>query len=604
MKFKNKVLWLTLAIIFVFVLSSTGKGFVALAKVNNTRAKSNVTFVDVVVTFNENVDFKAKFPDAKILHQYSIINGVAASIPEALYQKLSSYPFIKSVELDHTYQLSQDTLDWGVDKINAEKVWGGAENAVDVVAGSYAGQGVKVAIIDTGIQYTHPDLDANYYGGYDFVNNDNDPMDDNGHGTHVSGIVAAEDDGAGVIGVAPYAQLYGVKVLNSQGSGTYSDIVAGIDWATNNGMDVISMSLGGSVGDTALQQAMQNAYNAGIVIVAASGNDGLRSISYPAKYSTAIAVGATDSNDNLASFSNYGPEQEVVAPGVSIYSTYLGSTYQTLSGTSMATPMVTGTVALMLSKNPNLTPDQVRQYLRDSALDLGAAGWDETYGYGRVQADQAVALVPSGTPGDTTPPAQVTGLTVTTVSSSQLDLSWNPVPDADLDHYNIYRDGVFIGTSVTTSYSDTGLSPSTTYTYEVSAVDTSGNEGQKSSPVSGTTSPSAGGDTLHVFSIDMWYDTKTWWFFKWYDVYIMVTVHDGNGNPVSGVTVYLTLTLPDGSTVSGSADTGADGTVTFWYSSDFFESGWYTATVTDLVKTGFTYAPADNIETSDSIYVS
>ncbi len=558
--------------------------------------------VDVVVTFNQPIDFATMFPQAEVHHQYKSINCVAATVPYSIYVMLQSMPFVKSVELDHVVRLQQDTLDWGVDKINAEVVWGGAENAADVTGG-YDGTGVKVAVIDTGIEYTHPDLDANYYGGHDFVNDDNDPMDDNGHGTHVAGIIAAEDNGIGVIGVAPHAQLYGVKVLNSQGSGTYSDIVAGIDWAIQNGMDVISMSLGGSSGDTALEDILNQAYSAGMVIVAASSNDGTGSISYPARYSTAIAVGATDSNDNLASFSNYGAEQEVVAPGVSIYSTYTGNSYATLSGTSMATPMVSGVVALILSKNPNLTPDEVRNILHDSALDLGASGWDQYYGYGRVQADVAIDITPTSGGGDTTPPSKVTGLTVTTVSSTQLDLSWDPVPDSDLSYYKIYRDGVYIAQTISTTYSDTGLSPGTTYTYEVSAVDTSGNEGPKSDPVSGTTS-SSGGDpyTIHVQSIDMWYERFSWWFWVWYDVYIKVTVYDGTGSPESGVTVYIDLELPSGSIASGSADTGTDGTVTFMY--DNGSGGWYTATVTYLVKSGFTYVSSDNVETSDSIYVS
>ena len=587
---------------FVLVLLTFTTGGTPAAAV--TIEPINIENVNVVITFNQRVDFSSMFPNLKIKYEYQSFPGVAASIPAPLLNYISHLPFVKAVEPDYTFTIQQDTLDWGVDKINAEVVWGGSENAADVTTGSYAGDGVKVAVIDTGIEYTHPDLDANYYGGYDFVNQDNDPMDDNGHGTHVAGIIAAEDNGAGVIGVAPHAQLYGVKVLDAQGSGTYSDIVAGIDWATNNGMDVISMSLGGSSGDTALESALQNAYNAGIVIVAASGNDYAGTISYPARYSTAIAVGATDSSDTRASFSNYGAELEVVAPGVNIYSTYTGGSYKTLSGTSMATPMVSGVVALMLSKNPNLTPDEVRNILHTTSLDLGAAGWDQYYGYGRVQADAAVNAVtaPGGGGGDTTPPQQVTGLTVTTVSSSQLDLSWDPVPDADFDHYNIYRDGSLIATTTSTTYSDTGLSPSTTYTYEVSAVDTSGNEGQKSTPVSGTTDAAGGNpNEMFVYQIDMWYQKFTWWFWSWFDVYMKVTVHDGNGNPLSSVTVYITMDTPEG-TVSGSSTTGADGTVTVYY--DNGPSGWYTGTVTDLVLSGYTYNSARNVETSESIYVS
>ena len=600
MKSNSKLIITSIFLMLVMISTSAmSHGSAPMATTTSTTFQT----VDVVISFTQPVDFAKMFPQVNVYREYHNINAVAASIPTVLLGFLEKQPWVKAIEYDHEFTVLQDTLDWGVDKINAEVVWGGSENAVDVASGRYAGDGVKVAVIDTGIDYTHPDLDNNYYGGYDFVNDDSDPKDDNGHGTHVAGIIAAEDNGVGVIGVAPHAQLYAVKVLNSQGSGTYSDIVAGIDWAIDNNMDIISMSLGGSSGDTALQDALQRAYDAGIVIVAASGNDYANSISYPAKYDTVIAVGATDSSDNRAAFSNYGPELEVVAPGVDIYSTYLGGGYETLSGTSMATPMVSGVVALMLSKNPNLTPAEVRQILHDTALDLGASGWDQYYGYGRVQADAAVNAVSGGGGGDTTPPSKVTGLTVTTVSSTQLDLSWDPVPDSDLSYYKIYRDGVYIGQSTTTSYSDTGLSPGTTYTYEVSAVDTSGNEGPKSDPVSGTTEQSSGNEyTMYVYSIDMWYERFSFWFWRWYDVYIKVTVHDGNGNALAGVTVYLDLELPSGSVASGNADTGTDGTVTFKY--DNGPGGTYTATVTNLVKTGYTYTPDNNVETSDSIYVS
>jgi subtilisin/minor extracellular protease Epr len=188
-----------------------------------------------------------------------------------------------------------------------------------------------VAILDTGIDYEHSDLNDNYIGGYDFANNDLEPMDDNGHGTHCAGIVAAEDNEGGVVGVAPEADLYAVKVLDSVGNGYM--------------MDVISMSFGSNLGSTSLETACDNAYSSGVLVVAAAGNDGNPSgegdnVDYPARCDSVIAVAATDSNDNRAIWSSTGPDVELAAPGVSIYSTYLGGGYATMSGTSMACPHV------------------------------------------------------------------------------------------------------------------------------------------------------------------------------------------------------------------------------------------------------------------------
>lgn len=662
--------------------------------------------VDAVILFKPGVDVNLR--DADIVHRYGALNGIAARMPLWLYKSLESMWFVDAIALDEEMSLFQDTLDWGVDDVDAEQVWGGAEGATNVIPGNIAGSGVKVAILDTGIDYGHPDLDGVYAGGYDFVDNDNDPRDGHGHGTHCAGIVAAEDNDQGVIGVAPMASIYAVRVLDDQGSGYTSDIIAGIDWSVDNNMHVVSMSLGGGSYDSAFNAAINRAYDANIVVVAASGNDGKGTISYPAKYENAIAVGAIDKNHQLASFSNYGPEQEVVAPGVDIYSTmptytvtmnswwYGGysKNYDTMSGTSMACPMVAGTVALIREANPDLTAPEVRNILHTTSVDLGQQGWDQYYGYGLVNAKAAVDEAGDGTPPDSTPPAKVTGLTATAASHSQIDLSWNTNTEEDLSHYNVYRDGAKIEEATNTYFSDTGLSPETTYTYEVSAVDTAGNEGEKSDSASATTDPEPpdttppdkvtglsanaisqteidlswnanteedlshynvyrdgvkiaetinnyytdsglssettytyevsavdtsgnegqksdpasattyGENSMHVASIDMWYQTVRWWWFViGYDVFTKVTVHDGSGNALEGVTVYLEMELPGGGIATGSANTGADGSVTFVYEASSSQKGTYTSTVTNLVKSGYTYVPDDNVQTSESLNV-
>ncbi len=266
-----------------------------------------------------------------------------------------------------------ETVGWGV-----SRVWGASQPTA-------TGAGVKVAIIDTGIDLTHPDLAGNIKGGINLVRTNRSPNDDNGHGSHVAGIVAAIDNTIGYVGVAPGASLYAVKVLDARGSGYLSTVAAGIDWARQNGMNVGNMSLGGSSGTSQLQAACDNAAAAGVLLVAAAGNSGDGSTltvetSYPAQYSSVVAVGATDYADAVASFSNTGPKVEVSAPGVSIPSTYKGGGYATLSGTSMASPHAAGLAAVLLSAGS--TASTIRADLDAHVRDLGPSGRDYGYGFG------------------------------------------------------------------------------------------------------------------------------------------------------------------------------------------------------------------------------
>jgi subtilisin len=280
---------------------------------------------------------------------------------------------------------------WGITRIGAPSVW----------ATTNSGDPIKVGIVDTGIQTNHPDLQANIKGGVTFVSGTTTYNDDNGHGTHVAGIVAALNNTQGVVGVAPLADLYGIKVLDRNGSGYVSSIIQGLDWAVANKMQVINMSLGSSSYSASFDLACQRVAAAGIVDVVAAGNSGpgANTVDYPGKFSSCIAVGATDSNNNIASFSSRGPEVAVSAPGVSVYSTYKGSAYATLSGTSMASPHVTGTVALMLTHAPSAVwdtdhdgvwdPAEVKAKLQSTALDLGTTGFDTSFGWGLVRANLA-----------------------------------------------------------------------------------------------------------------------------------------------------------------------------------------------------------------------
>lgn len=332
-------------------------------------------------------------------YTYTIIDAKAVEIPEQAIDRIKKNPRVKYVEEDgEVHALDTELEDsWGVERIGA--------GVVHYDEDGNKGAGVKVAIIDTGIDYDHQDLNDNFEEsllGYDFVNGDADPMDDNGHGTHCAGIVAAEDNGVGVVGVAPEAELYAVKVLDADGSGYVSDVIAGIGWAVENGTDVISMSLSGRFSNIYLEEACDAAYEDGIVLVAAAGNfkaprgNGQyaeTTVEYPAAYDSVIAISATDISDTIAWFSSGGSEVELAAPGKDIYSTVLDGEYAIHSGTSMACPHVAGTAALVIASDSSLTNVVVRQRLQETADDLVSEDEldrDPLYGYGLVDAEEAV----------------------------------------------------------------------------------------------------------------------------------------------------------------------------------------------------------------------
>jgi subtilisin family serine protease len=249
---------------------------------------------------------------------------------------------------------------WGVSRVNAPAAWSSGQGA-----------GVKVAVIDTGIDCTHPDLKCDFSSGVDLLDETSNPMDDNEHGTHVAGTIAGRGNGGGVLGVAPKATLIPVKVLDADGAGSLSDIVKGINWATNAGVDVINMSLGGPAGSAALQRAVERALSAGVVVVAAAGNSGPNpnTVGFPGGYPGVIAVAASDSNDQVASFSSRGDAVAFIAPGVNIKSTVPGGGYKALSGTSMASPHVAGLAALAVERGAK-GPEGVRAAFSSASSKL------------------------------------------------------------------------------------------------------------------------------------------------------------------------------------------------------------------------------------------
>lgn len=270
-------------------------------------------------------------------------------------------------------------LPWGIDRIDA-----------DLAVGN--GTGTAVCVVDTGIDRDHPDLQTNIIGGQNFVAKGrsvdvNKWDDDNGHGTHVAGTIAALDNEEGVVGVAPETSLLIAKVLNRQGNGYLSDVIAGVEFCVANGADVVSMSLGASVDVQAVHDAMDVAFANGVLLVAAAGNGYGGPVSFPAAYDSVIAVSSTDADDSLSSFSNVGQEVELAAPGRNIFSTWNDGSYNTISGTSMATPHVSGVAALAVEANPLLSNIEIRNLLQSTADDLGSLGKDDFFGFGLVDAE-------------------------------------------------------------------------------------------------------------------------------------------------------------------------------------------------------------------------
>jgi minor extracellular protease Epr len=337
---------------------------------------------DVIVGFTNQTNLELITQNGGEIHNvYSIIPAVHASLPQTALQTLRKNPQVSYVQADAKIEANAQIIPWGIERINATKAWAQS-----------TGNGVKVAVLDSGVG---PNDDLTVYGGYDFVNNDADPSDDFGHGTMIAGIIAAKSNDIEVVGVAPDAEIYAVKILDSNGDGSLSRAISGIEWAINNGMNIISMSW--SLNDyPPLHSAIQAAYNSGILLVASAGNAANSQIGFPAEYDEVIAVSAIDENNIMAHFSSVGAQVELTAPGVNIYSTYLNNGLGVGNGTSMSTGFVSGAAALVWAKNQSLTNVEVREILQETAIDLQIGDGkdrDIYYGFGLVDAFAAVLAV-------------------------------------------------------------------------------------------------------------------------------------------------------------------------------------------------------------------
>ncbi len=464
----------------------------------------------------------------------ALVPVVAATLSEAAIKTWRARRDVAYVEDDVILYALGQTVPWGVDRIDADLAW---------PAGN-TGQGVKVAILDGGIDATHPDLvlagGVNYAGrAKDGSTDPADWTDKHGHGTHVAGIVAARNNDIGVVGVAPEVSLWAVKVLGDDGTGYTSDIIQGLDWCAASGIHVASMSFGGE-GTISLQAACDRAYAKGVVLVAAAGNEA-GAVTYPAAYPSVIAVAAVDARNVRASFSNSGPQIALAAPGVDIYSTYKNGSYATMSGTSMACPHVAGAAALAWASGLT-SATAVRERLVSTAEDLGIVGFDTGYGYGLVDAEKAAA---GAAPPDKLPTVSITvPLSGSTISNTVV-VQATADDDKGVTQVEFLLDGASIGVDTQGSDGwsvswDTTRCADGQHLLTATAKDTAGQTANHSIAITvRNTAPGQSG-AISVSSITY---SISWGRLGTLDLDVAVNVVDSTGKPVANAYVWANLYL-------------------------------------------------------------
>lgn len=485
--------------------------------------------------------------------QVAVPAGLSEQDAVDLYRQVPDVEYAELNSVCHATGTPNDTyygFQWHLPQIDMPAAWDDS-----------TGSGVVVAVLDSGVAYENhpvPSWEANtvasgvssyalapdlasttFVPGYDFINNDSHANDNNSHGTHVAGTVAGStNDNYGVAGVAYNASIMPVKVLDYTGSGSASALANGLYFAADNGADVVNMSLSWAAGynpGSTVANAIAYAYNAGVTLVAAAGNEGIGTVSYPAAYSQVIAVGATRYDLSRSYYSQYGSGLEIMAPGGDVTIDQNGDGYvdgvlqmtiagyqnafnkadptsfswSFFQGTSMASPHVAGVVALMIA-NGITGVETIRDALADTATDLGSPGYDTGYGWGLVNAAAAVNAGGGGPPADTTPPTpDPMGFASAPQSTGTSSISMTATTASDTSGVEYFFEALTAGGHDSgwqdgTTYEDTGLAADTTYSYRVKARDKSANQNETgwSGSASATTDSNGGGGGPVEISFD------------------------------------------------------------------------------------------------------
>lgn len=363
---------------------------------------------------------------------------------------------------------------WALQKIAAPVAWNTTIGSSNVI----------VAVIDSGVSATHPDLAGKVLPGYDFINNDTDATDDNGHGTAVAGLIgAATNNGIGMAGVSWNSMILPVKALGADGNGSYSAIANAIIWAADRGARVINLSLGGTSASTTLQNAVNYAWNRNCVVIAAAGNSGNNIPQYPGACSNVVAVSATDSNDLRPSWSNFGSYVDVSAPGVNVLTLQGANSYSNWNGTSFSSPITAGVVALMASANSSLNNTALVNTLLANSDDIGTAGYDVYYGNGRVNANRAVQAALGAVPADTTAPAvSITSPANGSTVAGTINVNLSSSDNVGVTRTELFINGSLFGSSsaATASFNwNTTAFADGVYNLEARAYDAANNIGSR-----------------------------------------------------------------------------------------------------------------------------
>ncbi|MEJ2645619.1 MAG: S8 family serine peptidase [Gammaproteobacteria bacterium] len=419
-----------------------------------------------------------------VVHGRVKIVSVPANAEDAVASALRHSGLVRFVEQDRSLPPTSTTADdpyygkeWHLATIGAPTAWDNARGA-----------GITVAVLDTGVDGTHPDLQGQLVPGWNIYDNNSNTADVYGHGTEVAGVVAALSNNAlGVTSVAWNAKIMPVRISQPDGMAYLSDIASGLTWAADHGARVANISYAVS-GSATVQQAADYMRSKGGVVVVAAGNSG--GLVSTAPSNSMLSVSATTSSDTLASWSSYGNYVDLSAPGVGIWSTTNGGGYAAVSGTSFSSPITAGVAALVLSVNPALTPTQVDDILTSTAVDLGTPGYDEYFGYGRVDAAAAVAAALNTQTDTTAPTASITSPGGGATVSGTVTVDVNATDNTGVTKVELYVDGQLVGTDLSAPYTfswDTTGHADGSATLTAYAYDAAGNKGS-AAPVAVTVS--------------------------------------------------------------------------------------------------------------------